>query len=688
MNHLKNATSPYLLQHADNPVNWWGWCEQSLQLAQQQDKPILLSIGYSACHWCHVMAHESFEDAATAALMNRLFINIKVDREQRPDLDRIYQNAHQLLANRPGGWPLTVFLTPDKQIPFFAGTYFPPQARHGLPAFADLLQHIHSAWQQQRSEIEQQNQSVMEALNSLQPQSPVAADALDSTPLDAVRQQLQQHFDARFGGFGDAPKFPHPGNIERLLQHLYRTRKNHHMDRQALHMALFTLEKMAAGGLQDQIGGGFFRYSVDAQWMIPHFEKMLYDNGPLLSLYCDAWLINKSPLFKRSIEACADWVMREMQSPEGAYYSSLDADSEGQEGLFYIWRKQQIQALLDKQSYALLQQIYGLQGKANFSGQWHLHSHKTVAQAAAKLGLTEAQAQEKLAAAGHKLLQAREQRTRPARDDKILVSWNALMIKGMLRAGQVLQRADYIESASRALDFIHKNMWSNGRLSASHKDGLSTLNAYLDDYACLLDALLFKLSIQWHTQDLLFAVQLADILLSQFEDPQQGGFFFTSHDHESLITRTKSMADDSLPSGNAVAALALQRLGLLLSDERYLQAARRTLQLAWSGMLQIPYAHCSLLNALDSWLHPPETLFVRGSPQAIQHLQTLAAQQWNPDRIVWMIENAVDDLPPALAHYKPQGDISAWRCSVQGCQPALTRREDIEALLQPENYSQ
>ncbi|HED51990.1 MAG TPA: thioredoxin domain-containing protein, partial [Gammaproteobacteria bacterium] len=365
-NHLVNETSPYLLQHANNPVDWHPWGPEALDQARRENKPILLSIGYSACHWCHVMAHESFEDAATAEVMNRLFVNIKVDREERPDLDKIYQTAHSLLTQRNGGWPLTLFLDPDSHVPFFGGTYFPPQPRHNLPAFTDLCQRVADVYREKRSELDEQNQSLLEFMRDMHRSEASTPDALNSMPLDIARQQLSSQFDASYGGFGKAPKFPHPTSLERLLRHWATTGRS---DNEALNMVLFTLDRMALGGMYDQIGGGFCRYSVDAQWMIPHFEKMLYDNGPLLSLYSEAWAATGNPLYRRIVTETATWVQREMQAPDGGYYSSLDADTEGEEGKFYVWTQKQLHALLNDDEYSVAAVRFGFNREANFEGR-------------------------------------------------------------------------------------------------------------------------------------------------------------------------------------------------------------------------------------------------------------------------------------------------------------------------------
>ena len=374
-NFLTDQTSPYLLQHADNPVQWYPWCEKALHRAKNENKPILLSIGYSACHWCHVMAHESFENDATAKIMNDLFINIKVDREERPDIDKIYQTAQYLLTQRSGGWPLTMFLTPEDQMPFFGGTYFPDTPRHGLPSFRELLQHISDFFHNRRNEITTQNLSMQQALQSIY-QPEFKSVALDDDILNTCTEHLEQTFDAEHGGFGNAPKFPHPSNLERLLRYYAQNKINNIDKSRALHAAIFSLEKMAAGGIYDHLGGGFCRYSVDQYWMIPHFEKMLYDNGPLLALYAQAFSFNYAEHFKRTCETTAEWLIREMQSPEGGYYSTLDADSEGAEGKFYVWDKNEVENILNTEEYAVFAPHYGFDGVANFEGKYHLHTFK------------------------------------------------------------------------------------------------------------------------------------------------------------------------------------------------------------------------------------------------------------------------------------------------------------------------
>jgi len=679
-NRLRHESSPYLQQHADNPVDWWPWCEQALTQARQANKPILLSIGYSACHWCHVMAHESFADPTTAEVMNQHYINIKVDREERPDLDKIYQSAHQLLNRRAGGWPLTAILSPDDLTPFFVGTYFPPQPRHGMPAFTDLLQNIIAYYQQHAEEVRQQNHALLEALQQdlLQGTGPPAS--LSPAPLDQARRELGQNFDQKDAGFGRAPKFPHPTSLERLLRHWSATREQADPDTQALTMARRTLHGMASGGIYDQLGGGFCRYSVDGQWMIPHFEKMLYDNGPLLALYADAWAINAETDFKRIALETAQWVIRDMQSPAGGYYSSLDADSEGEEGRFYAWTPDAVKQHLNEQEYRLVATVYGLDRPANFEGAWHLHVYQSIQQAAEKIGIDTESAERLFDCARQKLLSIREQRPPPGRDEKILTSWNALMIKGMAIAGRRLQRPDFIDSARRALDFIQATLYVNGRLLATCKDGRARLNAYLDDYVFLLDAILELLQSRWNSADLDMAIGLADTLIDHFEDRQQGGFYFTADDHEQLYHRPKPYSDESTPAGNGIAAYALQRLGHLLGEQRYLDAAERTLQATRLQLGQIPYAHCSLLLALEEYLYPLTTIVIRGKQSELSTWQTQYQTEYAPRQQCYAIPDTETRLPGFLNERPPADHTLAYICSAGHCQAPVTDLSTLKPI--------
>ncbi|HWJ35683.1 MAG TPA: thioredoxin domain-containing protein [Steroidobacteraceae bacterium] len=668
-NRLAAETSPYLLQHADNPVDWYPWGEEALAIAQRDNKPILLSVGYSACHWCHVMAHESFEDPAIAALMNRLFVNIKVDREERPDLDRIYQVAQQLITQRNGGWPLTMFLAPEDQRPFFGGTYFPKVPTHGMPGFTDILRRVAEYFTDHGAEIRQQNAQLAQAFERLTPGGATGDVLLDESPLRAARRVMEESFDSRFGGFGRAPKFPQPASIERCLRHWYRTSQETDPDLKALYMATLTLTRMAEGGLFDQLGGGFSRYSVDEFWMIPHFEKMLYDNGQLLHSYACANLATGESLFARIAGETADWLLRDMRSPEGGFYSSLDADSEGHEGSFYVWNRAEVEALLTPLEYSIFARRFGLDKDANFEGRWHLHTHESLEAVAPLAAGTPAAT---LQSAHAKLLAARNLRVWPARDEKILTSWNALTIKGLAVAGRALNRPDLTAAAAAAVDFIRHKLWRDGRLLATYKDGRAHVPAYLDDYAFLADALLELLQSRWRSSDLEFARSLIEVLLTKFEDSAGGGFYFTASDHEQLIHRSKTFSDDSLPSGNGIAASVLCRMGYLLGEPRYLNAAERTFKAAWSVAAEFPQAHMSVLNALEDFLSSTQVLIIRGPADDAGRWARNLGALYAPARMIFAIPDDAPDLPAALADKPAGADVMAYVCTGMTCGAPLT----------------
>ncbi|MGD8592999.1 MAG: thioredoxin domain-containing protein [Gammaproteobacteria bacterium] len=681
-NRLINQTSPYLLQHAYNPVDWYPWGEEALQKAKRENKPILLSIGYSACHWCHVMAHESFEDEQTAQVMNALYVCVKVDREERPDLDKIYQFAHQVLTQRGGGWPLTVALTPEDQTPFFAGTYFPRTPKYGMPTFVDILKRIAQVYQENTDEVTRQNQALQEIMQRASTTAISDQQTLSSRPLDEARRQLGETYDEDYKGFGQAPKFPHPTNIERLLRHWAATAGTAHADKAALAMALDTLTAMASGGLYDQLGGGFCRYSVDEQWMIPHFEKMLYDNGPLLSLYCSAWQITHDNQYRQTAMETAEWVMREMQAPEGGYFSTLDADSEGEEGKFYVWDKHSVKQYLESDEYNIFAAVFGLDRPANFEGRWHLHAYSSVDDLAAAKGLARDDCKELLNSARQKLFRLREERIHPGKDEKILVSWNGLMIKGMAAAGRVFEMPDYIDSAQRAVDFIQTTLWRDNRLLATYKDGKAHLMAYLDDYVFLLDGILELLQCRWRESDLNFAIALADTVLSHFHDQTNGGFYFTADDHERLIQRPKVLMDEAIPAGNGIAAHALLRLGHLLGEMRYVEAAENTLCGAWESIERTPYAHNALLLALEEYLYGSETIVIRGEADSLTSWREKALQEYAPRRLVLAVPSDAESLPGLLQERKPVGDVVAYVCSGQTCQAPVTDLAEFERMIQ------
>ena len=670
-------TSPYLRQHADNPVDWWPWNSEALAAARTQDKPILLSIGYSACHWCHVMAHESFEDEATARAMNEKFICIKVDREERPDLDKIYQLAHQALTQRGGGWPLTVFLAPDDLTPFYAGTYFPKEARYGMPPFAYVLEQVRGFWDTRRDAVRAQNTTLREFLANYD-SSEAHDGTLDDAPIRAALAQIERNFDSEYGGHVGAPKFPHCPEMEFLLDlssllppgegarradegKASHTTPPSELETPSPHPALratfsrwekgrnmveLTLTRMAEGGIHDQIGGGFCRYSVDERWEIPHFEKMLYDNAQLLPLYAEQ---TGDAGLARDLIA---WLLREMTAPVRGFYSALDADSEHEEGKFYLWQREEVRALLDDEEFAVAERRYGFDLPPNFEhGAWNPIAAMPVVQIASELTLAPSETQGRLARARAKLFAARAQRIRPGLDDKILTAWNALMIAGVARAARTLAAPPLIGLADNALDCLYSRAWGDGRLYAVAGKSATRFPAYLDDHAFLLDALLECLQCRWSDRDLAWAMQLADALLERFEDREHGGFFFTAHDHEELIQRPKPYADEALPSGNGVAARALQRLGHLLGETRYLDAAERTLRAAYATMAQMPAACATLQRALNDFLHPRALVVVRfDSVEENDAWQVALRAAGNSRRVdAYFIPDHAGDLPGAVA---------------------------------------
>ncbi len=681
MNRLQHETSPYLLQHAANPVDWYPWGEAALAKARAENKPILLSIGYSACHWCHVMAHESFEDPSTAEVMNRLFVNIKVDREERPDIDKIYQTAHQLIARRGGGWPLTMFLTANGQLPFFAGTYFPQTSRYGMPAFTDLLVQVARHYAANAAAVTQQAAAVINAMDSLEAGDQRAAPLPDTAPLAGLREQLAGNFDTDWGGFGGAPKFPHTSSLEFLLRHWRASAHTEEPDVQALYMTALTVTRMIEGGLYDQLGGGFFRYSVDREWSIPHFEKMLYDNGPLLALLAQLWQASGDDTFRRAATETADWLLRDMRSPAGGFWSTLDADSEGVEGKFYVWEPAEAAALLEPAEYTVLAQRFGLIQAANFEGNWHLQVRDSIENAAAAVGERNSTALALLDAARSKLLDARNRRVWPGRDEKILTAWNALLIRGLAIAGRVMDRDDLVDAAADALAFVRRELYPDKQLMACYKDGRARFPAYLDDYAFLLDATLELLQARWDTAHLQFAIELADTLCGDFADHERGGFFFTAAGHERLVHRTRTFSDDSLPSGNGIAALALNRLGHLLGNTRYLEAAGATLRAAHDSMNDFPHGHAAMVIALAEYLNEPEIIVIRGAAAEAGDWARTVGALYAPQRLIFAIPADAADLPGALATRAAAAGTVAYVCKGTACSLPLAARAELVAAI-------
>ena len=664
MNRLHDATSPYLLQHADNPVDWYPWGAAALARARRENKPILLSIGYSACHWCHVMAHESFADETIAALMNQLFVNIKVDREERPDLDKIYQAAHQLLTSANGGWPLTMFLTPDEQLPYFGGTYFPNTARYGRPGFADVLTRVAQVYHEQGAQMAEFKNDLRAALTATLAGVQEPATRFEPAVLARATQQLVQSFDNQHGGFGGAPKFPHPQALELLFE-------SHPT------MVEYTLRGMAAGGLVDHLDGGFYRYSTDASWTIPHFEKMLYDNAALLSLYSEVGAIRALPDLIAVANAIAAWLVEEMQDANGGFFSSIDADAAGEEGSYYVWSAAEVASLLGA-GYDEFAQWYGLTAPANFARRWHLR------RPAPSRDATLPAVSAPLSAALQILKTARRQRPAPAHDDKILTAWNALTIRALARSGRLLARPADIAAASRALDYLVKHHWREGHLLVTSRHGVASLAAYLDDYAFLLCAVLELLACRWRRADLDLAVALAEVLLAEFEDRERGGFYFTGARHEHLLVRVRSFSDDALPAGNVAAAQGLLELSQLLGEMRYRDAAQRTLNAAIQAAQASPHSHASALLAHHRAAAAMAYVILRGDDEAeLTVWRQLVADHAGPLTRCQVVPSSAQDLPGLLAAHTAhaQATITAYVCRGERCSaPATTREELVSAL--------
>jgi uncharacterized protein YyaL (SSP411 family) len=673
-NALAQETSPYLLQHADNPVNWMPWSQQALDLARQQNKPILLSIGYSACHWCHVMAHESFEDADTAELMNQNFINIKVDREERPDIDKIYQTAHQLLAQRPGGWPLTMFLSPHDHIPFFGGTYFPDKPRYGMIGFSELLQRIASIYHDEPEKIQQHTESMQQALLNLSIQDNGNQGVADIESLIKFDQQLLRLYDDQNGGFGPAPKFP---QAAMLMQAIRRAFCEPPTD--PLYQAVdFSLHKIALGGIQDHLAGGFYRYSVDDKWMIPHFEKMLYDNGQLLYLYAQMFRLTGKADYRAAVEGIVSWLGTEMQSDSGAFFGALDADSEGVEGKFYTWTPAQVKTLLNNDIYPPFAYKYGLDKPANFEGQWHLHAYYSNQAVADKFNIELEDFAAKLNESHGILLEERNRRIRPGLDNKILTAWNALAIQGLATSAGIFSKPEYYQMAQRCLASLNDECWHDDRLLALSQRSGKRLPAYLDDYAQLLSAAIDCLQYQWCNADLELAITLTEQLLEFFEDKVHGGFYYTARDHENLIQRPRSWQDEAMPCGNAIASLAIYRLGMLLGNSQYVRSAENALQSVADNLNHNPLYAASFLNLMEQINTPPCIVIVRGKTRQLDAWRDRLALELTPYQMAFFIPSHAKQLPDTIAEKKAGEQTTAWICHGFTCQPPIT---DLTGLI-------
>ncbi len=680
-NRLSRETSPYLLQHQNNPVDWFPWGPEALARAKSERRPIFLSIGYSACHWCHVMEYESFENQRIAEYLNQHFVCIKVDREERPDLDQIYMNAVQLMTGR-GGWPMSVFLTPDLQ-PFFGGTYWPPTSGRGMPGFDQILAAVVDAWQNRREAAVSQAAEMTEHLQSVgEDASGVGfqpAQKLNLQLLKSAEQKLQRAFDMTHGGFGTAPKFPHSMDLQVLLRMWQR-----HPGPESLHMVTLTLDKMAMGGIYDHLAGGFARYSVDERWLVPHFEKMLYDNSLLMTAYLEAFTATHEERFARVVRETADYILNYMTDVDGGFHCTEDADSEGEEGKFYVWMPQEIEAVLGKERADLFCYVYDVTPEGNFEhGTSILNLPKTITQCAAIKGIDVKVLEQGLAQMRQELLAVRDRRIRPGKDDKILVSWNALMIDAMARTAVILGLPIYLELAERAAYFIVTKMSRpDGRLLHTYRHGEAKLDAYLDDYAYLVNALVTLYESTFNENWINEAVRLADILLARFADQARGGFYFTADDHEQLIARNKDLHDSSVPSGNAMAATALLRLGKLCGRSDYLSAAEGALLAGLSVMERSPTAAGQLLIALDMYIGPMPEIVIVG-PDNDQTLAALADLQkrFVPRRVLGRGspgQQQSQHLAPLFAGRTSAGEHpSVFICEKFACQAPVTGLDAI-----------
>ena len=677
-NHLINETSPYLLQHAHNPVDWYPWGDEAFEIARRENKPVLLSIGYSACHWCHVMAHESFEDERIAKLMNENFVNIKVDREERPDLDQIYMNAVQMMTHH-GGWPMTVFLTPDA-VPFYGGTYFPPQDRYNMPGFPRVLIGVAEAFRDKPEEIRENSVSLINELRRLGESGgsdqPIETELLDAAYVGTVRS-----YDSINGGFGGAPKFPPAMTLEFLLRTHVRTG-----NREALEMVKYTCDKMANGGMYDQLAGGFHRYSTDARWLVPHFEKMLYDNALLSRLYLHYFQVSGEQQARETVEGILDYVLREMTHPEGGFFSTQDADSEGHEGKFFVWDIKEIQQTLGEKDAAIFSSYYNVTEAGNFEGKNIPNVTRSKEDVAKSFGISKAELETSLQESRRKLFELRETRIKPDRDEKILTAWNGLMLASFAEAGVILNRPDYTQAARRNAEFVLSNLRENGRLLRTWKDGRAKFNAYLEDYAFLSEGLLTLFETTGELRWLKESLALTDLMIEEFWDEESGGFFFTGKSHESLIVRSKDYFDNATPSGNSVAAIVLLRLAALTGRDNYRNLATAVLREMGDQVRRYPSGFGYALSAVDFLLSTPKEVAIVGKDLA--DIRPLLAETWRryiPNKVV--APGVSDDreavqTTPLLANRPLLNTLpTAYVCEHFACKQPVTDVTELSALL-------
>ncbi len=676
-NRLINETSPYLLQHAHNPVDWFGWSKEAFEKAAEQDKPVFVSIGYSTCHWCHVMEKESFSDDYIAEIMNKHFINIKVDREQRPDVDDLYMSAVQAMTGS-GGWPLSVFLTPDGK-PFYGGTYFPPKSSFGRPSFEQVLLAIADAWENKRAELLESAGKMSEALKELARRR--GNGTLSEDTLKDAKSHLQAIFDSTYGGFGDAPKFPQPGNLSLLLNYWYRT-----VEKQALDMAKFTLDAMAKGGIYDHLGGGFHRYSTDSHWLVPHFEKMLYDQALLSKCYIQAYQVTGEQKYAGIAQETFDYVLRDMTNPRGGFYSAEDADSEGKEGLFYIWEPSEIEKVLGTEKAKKINDYYGVTNSGNFEDNKSiLNINKTLQDLATQFKKPPSDISEILTEGRFKLLKHRSKRIHPYRDDKIIAGWNGLMISSFAYGGAALGEKKYVSAAERAAKFILNNLQENGRLMRYYRQKKAIGPGFLDDYAFMIMSLLDLYEATFNTQWLIEAIDLAQKMISLFGDENGGAFYLTGRDAERLIIRTIPGYDGAIPNGNSIAALALMKLGRLTMNDRFSDQAQKILN-AFSELLrQPPTSLTTMLTALDFQLGPAQEIIVAAdrNQDDTKNMLKMIHGRFSPNTVILFHETGqagkvIEQIVPFITDYVAiDGKATAYVCKNYVCSQPVS---DINTL--------
>jgi uncharacterized protein len=692
-NRLINETSPYLLQHAHNPVEWYAWGDEAFEKARAEDKPLLVSIGYSACHWCHVMEHESFENEEIAKIQNEHFVNIKVDMEERPDVDQIYMNFVQITTGR-GGWPMNVFITPEK-LPFFGGTYFPPSPRHGMPSWPQILISIAEAWRERRDELMHSATDILGELRRLSITGP-AGSGVDESLSEGAFQNFVRTFDSKNGGWGGAPKFPQAMSMEFLLRYWKRTGNENAFD-----MVELTAAKMANGGIYDQIGGGFHRYATDAIWLVPHFEKMLYDNAQLIRVYLHLYQITKDEFFKRIAVETLEYVRLEMLDEKGGFYSSQDADSEGEEGKFFVWTPAETEELLGEEDARLFNFFFDISDDGNFEGKNILQRSYSVEAAARALKISEEELERVIERGKSILFAEREKRVKPFRDEKVLTAWNGLMLAAFAEAAAVLDREEYLEVAKRNADFLLEHLQKPARkqghdedvdrcaltdvrasasLLRTWKDGRAKLNGYLEDYANLADGLIGLYQVSGEVRYLEEAKWFADAMVTEFWDVEIGGFYFTSNDHEELLVRNKDFFDNATPSGNSVAADVMLRLSKFYGDEKYERFASTTLRLAAPQIKRYPGGFGRALSAVEFHISPVKEIAIVG--ERGNELERAVFDRYMPNAVIATSADGGDRSIPLLEDkVRTNGDATAYVCENFVCERPATSVEELQKVI-------